>query len=308
MAWDQESLWAKAKLFIERAFDQQEDDSQFGLWAALSMELLARSALAAVSPTLLAEPEPNHRNLLHALGRGTLKSPPRSVGATQVFQLCRSLFEGISETDITAALALVNRRNEELHSGAAAFDEYATEQWLVGFHRICKALCEAQSRSLSDFYGEPEAIKAAEMILNATEETKSRVKSLIASHKRVFDEKTATEKQEALENGKKQAKESQWRGHHLANCPACKGQASVHGENYGKESVTVNEDGEVVIKQSMIPRSFRCHCCGLTLKNVGELDAAGLGGRYTSTNWETAAAYFGLSDRRDDEGIPYMDE
>jgi hypothetical protein len=48
MAWDQESLWAKAKLFIERAFDQQEDDSQFGLWAALSMELLARSALAAL--------------------------------------------------------------------------------------------------------------------------------------------------------------------------------------------------------------------------------------------------------------------
>lgn len=308
MAWDQESLWSKAKLFMERAFDQREDDSQFGLWAALSMELLARSALAAVSPTLLAEPEQNHRNLLHALGRGTPKTPPRSVGAAQVFQLCRGLFENISEADITSALALINRRNEELHSGAAAFDEYATEQWLVGFHRICKALCAAQSKSLVDFYGETEGLKADEMILNATEETKGRIKSLISSHKRVFDEKTPAEKDLSLENGKKQATGMQWRGHHLAWCPACKGQATIHGENYGKESVTVTEDGEVVIKQSMIPRSFRCHCCGLALKNVGELDAAGLGGRYTSTYYETAAAYFGLSEQREDEGMPYMDE
>lgn len=309
MSWEQEPLWTKARLFIERAFEQQQDDEQFGLWAAFSLELLARSAVSSVSPTLLADSDQNQRNLLYALGRGAVKYQAKSIGASQVLQLCKTLFEGISEADVTAGMALVNRRNEELHSGGAAFEEYPTNQWLVGFHRICKTLCEAQSKRLEDFYGEDEAVKAVEMMSAANEETKSRVKGLIVSHKRVFDEKSADEKRDAIGMSEKQSLEAHWRGGRQVTCPACGAKASIQGENYGKESVTVTDD-EVMIRQPMIPRSLRCLSCGLHLRNVGELDAAGLGGRYTSTSYDSAADYFGLRelDGPDQCETPYMDE
>jgi hypothetical protein len=73
MSWERDPLWAKSRLFFERAFEQPPEDPLFGLWCSLGLELLARAALASVSPTLLAEPDKEHRFLLHALNRGGRK-------------------------------------------------------------------------------------------------------------------------------------------------------------------------------------------------------------------------------------------
>lgn len=83
MIWERDPLWAKAKLFLERAFEQPADDPQYGLWCSLGLELLARAAVASVSPTLLAEPEQNHQYLLHALGVGPKMGSPVSIGAVE---------------------------------------------------------------------------------------------------------------------------------------------------------------------------------------------------------------------------------
>lgn len=55
--FDHDALWTKAKLFLNRAMD--DDPRSFderALWAALALELLAKAALARVSPLLIAEP------------------------------------------------------------------------------------------------------------------------------------------------------------------------------------------------------------------------------------------------------------
>jgi hypothetical protein len=67
MSWDRDPIWAKARLFFARAFDTQRENPAFGLWCSLGLELLARTALASISPTLLAEPHPEHKNLLHVI-------------------------------------------------------------------------------------------------------------------------------------------------------------------------------------------------------------------------------------------------
>src|SRR5713226_5553634 len=92
MSWERDPLWAKARLYFERAFEVPRDDPRFGLWCSLALELLARAALASVSPTLLAEPDREHKFLLHALNRGSQKTPRRSIGTAQVFDLCKTLF------------------------------------------------------------------------------------------------------------------------------------------------------------------------------------------------------------------------
>ena len=86
MAWDRDSLWAKACVYMERAFNESKNDPLFGLWAALGLELLARSAVSHVSPTLLADPDRDHKQLLHALGRGSERVPKKSLGSAQVLQ------------------------------------------------------------------------------------------------------------------------------------------------------------------------------------------------------------------------------
>jgi hypothetical protein len=57
MSWERDPLWAKTKLFFERAFNEPREDPIFGLWCSLGLELLGRAALSSISPTLLAEPD-----------------------------------------------------------------------------------------------------------------------------------------------------------------------------------------------------------------------------------------------------------
>jgi hypothetical protein len=65
-----------------------------------------RVTAASVSLTLLAEPNKEHKYLLQALGRGVQNTSRRSIGTAQVFNLCRTLFDGFTDEDRAAALAL----------------------------------------------------------------------------------------------------------------------------------------------------------------------------------------------------------
>ena len=54
--WDAEALYNKAQRYAERMLEV-ESDWEKALWSGLSLELLARAALANISPALLAAPE-----------------------------------------------------------------------------------------------------------------------------------------------------------------------------------------------------------------------------------------------------------
>ena len=99
MSWERDPLWAKSKLFFEYAFETRRDDPRFGLWCSLGLELLARAALAAVSPTLLAQPEADQKNLLHVVHRDSAISSPKSIVASMVFDLCKRMFPVFTEED-----------------------------------------------------------------------------------------------------------------------------------------------------------------------------------------------------------------
>ena len=193
MSWERDPLYAKARLFFEHAFDENRDDPVFGLWCSLGLELLARAALASVSPTLLAQPNNEQKYLLHALNRGSERTPRKSITAAQVLGLCRTLFSEFTDGDLKAALALINRRNEELHSGAAAFDEYPQSQWLAGFYRACQSLSTAMGESLVNLFGEEEASAATDILTENQKNVMQQVQNSIAAHVKVFQEKSRDE-------------------------------------------------------------------------------------------------------------------
>jgi len=96
--------------------------ANFRPWCSLGLELLARSAISSISPTLLAEPDNEHKYLLHALNLGSDRIPRKSISSIQVLFLCKTLFPQFTEDDYTCAKAMINRRNEELHTGSASFE------------------------------------------------------------------------------------------------------------------------------------------------------------------------------------------
>jgi hypothetical protein len=296
MSWDRDPLWAKSRLLFQRAFEHSHDDPLFGLWCSLAVELLARAAVASVSPTLLAEPDQHHKHLLHALGRGTDPKSRKSLDIVRVFALCRTLFsEDFSEEDFTAVTALVNRRNEELHTGAAAFEAYPSDKWLSGFYRACLSLVKILGESLENLFGQDEARVAEEMLKEVQKEVKQSVRARINSYGQVFADKPEDMRNSLINEAKKQADAAAFQRHHRVNCPACGCVAVVQGETYGQVRVRAIE-GEIETKQPVKPRNFACSACGLKLYGYGELDAAGIGGHYTRTTRVSPEEFYGLVD------------
>lgn len=293
MSWERDPLWAKARLFFDRAFEQSRDDPAFGLWCSLGLEILARAALASVSPTLLAESDQNHKYLLHALGRGSERTPRKSIGAARVLSLCNLLFPEFGKEDLTAALALVNRRNEELHSGAAAFEAYPPSQWLTGLYKACRALATGMGESLETLFGEDEAKVAKDILAEDRTNTVERIKKRIASHRSVFEAKPPDEQKQAKIKSEEEGKTLAFQGYHRVTCPACGAVATVQGQTFGKEHMT-DEDGEIVVRQALSPTSLSCSACGLKLEGYAELEASDLGGHYTHRTSYTPEEYYGL--------------
>jgi len=307
MSWERDPLWAKARIYFERAFEESGDDPLFGLWCSLALELLARAALASVSPTLLAEPDKDHKFLLHALNRGSEKVQRRSITTAQVFTLCRTLFADFTENDLIAALALVNRRNDELHTGNSAFDEYRPKHWLVGFYRACRALTNSMGESLESLFGEEEARVARQILEETQTEVRQRVQTLIAAHRKVFEGKLEEDKRTAAENAKNEGEQLARKRHHRVTCPACSCVATVQGEPFGREHITHEEDC-IKVRQAVSPRNFACSACGLKLQGYAELEASQLGGQYTRTTESSPEDYYGLIAPENFDPSEYMDE
>ena len=129
--YDHEALWIKAKLFINRAMDDdfRSFDEQ-ALWAALALELLAKAALARVSPLLVAEPNEEGTNLLIATGLIAGEARFTSVRAKTLFARCHKAFKPFDQTE---TINIINGRNEYLHSSGTGFIAIPPNQWWARF-------------------------------------------------------------------------------------------------------------------------------------------------------------------------------
>jgi len=298
MSWERDPLWAKARLFFEYALSHDRDDPRFGLWCAFGLELLARAAVSSISPTLLAEPDRDHRYLLQVLGRGNPKTGPHSIGTSQVFRLCEALFPTFTSEHNTSAVALVNRRNAELHSGENAFDAYTTQHWVAGFYGCCKALTEAMGESLETLLGSDEATEANTVLAVAAKEVEQKVRARIAHYSAVFGDKPEAERIATLASTEAEANRLAYAGHHRVKCPACSATATLQGDTLGSSKVE-DDDGDIVVRQAVAPRKFNCMACGLKLDGYAELVTAGFGDQYTRTTRYSPVEYYELIDPDD---------
>lgn len=293
MSWEKEPLLAKSKLFFEKAYLEEKESPFFGLWCSMGLELLARSSLASISPTLLAEPDREHQNLLHALNLGSATSQRKSLPTLQVLLLCKTLIVEFTDSNFKIASALVNRRNEEVHTGSAAFSEYPTQQWIAGFYQCCKILSEFQGESLLTLFGEDIQKEANIILAEVKEEVLSKTMSLIAAHRKVFENKENKDQEQLKVEAQEYADRFAYRRHHRVECPSCHCTATVTGEPYGKENIENKED-EIIVRQSILPTKFQCTACELKLNGYNALSAAGVANHYTRKTTYSPEEYYDM--------------
>ncbi|GAB3838208.1 hypothetical protein [Hymenobacter jeollabukensis] len=302
MSWDKDSLWAKSRIFFEKAFQEDKEQIFFGLFCAMGLEVLSRAAISRISPTLLADPDKDQQNLLHALNLGSAKVQKKSVGTAQVLLLCKALIPEFTEDHLKIASAITNRRNEEVHTGSAAFLDYKTQYWIEGFYKCCKVLAESLGETLETLFDEEEA-EVANLIISETEtKVTEKTKSLIAAHTKVFEAKTEDEIQELRAEAEKQGEILSHNKHHKVTCPACSSVATTQGEIYGKD-VIEHADDEIIVRQAVIPTKFQCIACGLKLNGYGPLSIAGIGEHFTHRTNFTPGEYYDLISLDDTEAF-----
>jgi DNA-directed RNA polymerase subunit RPC12/RpoP len=289
--WSSSACFQKAKYYLQLMEDSTTDDLQFGLWSALSLELLARAALAYISPSLLADLR-DWRNIEYSLGRAPTakKFKPSSISTAEVLLRLKELLPEFTEEMHGFCSQHVEKRNAELHTGELAFASYKTSLWLPKFYLTCKALLTSIGKDLSGFVRD--ADEAEVLIVSLSEAAAKSVNQDIAAYTKVWVNKTDEEKEEASLVAANWA--TRQAGHRV-ECPACSSQALIHGSPSGSVIRKLSEDeDEVEEKQRVIPASFECIACGLRIAGFSKLSACGLGDPFTSTSRYTPAEFFGL--------------
>ena len=291
-AFDYNNLYQKSKLYVHRALEADRESDLFPFWLSLSLELLSRSTLAKISPSLLAEISQNdNSHLLYALGFETT-TKPKSIPVREVFNRLSKI--GIEFTDIESktCISIIEQRNAELHSGIKGFDDYPVSLWLSDFYRVCKILLTHQGLNLIDFLGTAEAKAAEFMITEEAANLKNKVLDKIQNYKKVFFELNE-ETQEERRNLAKLEIRHQFNKAKIISCPVCDSNALLSGEliNFS-EAKLVGSD----IKQErrFIPTQLGCLCCGIRINGYPELKSIDLGGQFILEEYLDPIDYHGI--------------
>jgi hypothetical protein len=269
--YDHEALWIKAKLFINRAMDDdfRSFDEQ-ALWAALALELLAKAALARVSPLLVAEPNEDGTNLLIASGLIAGDARFTSVRAKTLFARCHKAFRPFDQTE---AIKIINGRNEYLHSSGTGFMAIPPNQWWASFWAQAAVLITALDKDITGLVGpDREGVVTAHLEQNA-KNIEHRAQALI--------ERARQRLQQQLEGTLPAKVAAEWKTvinlrAHLAygesvQCPACGSDGLLEGNEITHTQV---EGYEVFLTVSA--EFFSCPACRLVLNSAKLVKQAGL--------------------------------
>lgn len=291
---DPNALYLKAERYVQQMSDLESDRWEYALWSSLSLEFLARAALANVSPALLAETDKSWSSLYHALGFTPTeeKFAPKSIAISEVFKRLSAILPDFAKEHESFGIQHTGRRNAELHTGEAAFDGIKGSAWQPRFYQTCEILLASMGMTLEDFVGEDEAKVAKKLIAAAADDSAKAVKGEVQAHKNVWLAKSEDERgtlsMQAAVWATRQA------GHRL-ECPACASQSLVVGEPVAA-AVQRLFDGEITETQEYLPNQFECIACGLKIAGLSRLAVVGLSDRYKKTFIYDAAEYYAPED------------
>jgi len=120
--WSSDALFKKAQLYAEAMTENADSDWQFGLWSALTLEMLVRAAVASKSPVLIADNQ-DWNNVLYGMGVQPKKAKfiPKSAASADLVVRADELVPEFTREHANFCISHFARRNAELHSGNMSF-------------------------------------------------------------------------------------------------------------------------------------------------------------------------------------------
>ena len=283
--FERDALFAKSIVFITRALAHRDGNRQdeFQLWAALALELLGKSALAAIHPALIADPQ-SADSMFAACGR-PISTTEKTITGKTVFARLRHLDKKFDEKTEKFCNAIAMRRNEELHSGKAPFAAFRHDAWLRKYWETCSVILAMQNSSLKEWIGPGEAAGADSIVSKAITAREHAVLARIGAAKESFTKKHSGDTLAALRAipwpfgpptlGSQLEQDEQ--------CPACGFTARLGFDQVaeGLLEQMYTEDDEPgswleLVAVSYAADEFACSACGLHLEGRDELAAANL--------------------------------
>ncbi|MGA5124386.1 hypothetical protein ACPCAG_13900 [Streptomyces pseudogriseolus] len=288
--FNHEALWTKAKLFLNRAMDddQRSFDEQ-ALWAALALELLAKAALARVSPLLIAEPNEDGTNLLIASGLVKGEARFTSVRAKTLMARCHKAFKPFDQSE---AMKIINGRNEYLHSSGAGFMAIPPHAWWPRYWAQAAILVTALDRDIDELVGSDREPTVTKHLEQNAKNIEQRTEALI--------ERAKQRRQQWLDGTLPARVAAEWKsGQYLsasmahseaATCPACETAGLLEGEEVVNSEIHYPPGGgyrldeesdshyldDVSVTLTVAADYFSCHGCQLVLNSWELIRQAGL--------------------------------
>lgn len=276
--YDHEALWTKAKVFLNRAMDPgalRSFDEQ-ALWASAALELLGKSALARVSPLLIAEPTEDGINILIATGliEGTARFS--SVSAATIFKRRARAFRPFNAVD---AQKFAEARNEYLHGSGLGVMTLPPAAWWPQFWALAAILVTAQDRDLDELVGlDRTSIVDGFLELN-TKNVEHRTEALLNRAKQRLTQYTARTLPAKIQ--------AEWDSttdltaslsySTREPCPACGELGTLEGDQAVDYDYDYDYDYETVTATVDVPSDyFSCPVCHLVLDRFDLLVQAGL--------------------------------
>jgi hypothetical protein len=291
VSWDPDILFQKAKLYVARALEAKRGDTLHAFWYHLAFEFVLRSAVASVSPVLLASRRDNpQQSILYALGESADRSRARSASANELVDLCPHIAQ-FTDDDKRAALRLLFRRNEELHTGAAAFEQLELGEWLEDFFRLSRKLLDRRGLLLNDLFGEQEARVADALLRDRDASTEKLVRDRIQAHKQGWDGLDDETREERIAAARPRTDPLALPDGRLvlvslkaglrAPCPACEQPVTIQGDAVGVRDVRLTEDRELIRDLEYLPSALKCAVCGFSMHGHAEFASIGQGAPFS---------------------------
>jgi len=172
-----------------------------------------------------------------------------------------------------------DRRNSELHTGAAAFEGIDNSKWLPATYEVIEVLLVHLKRDFADFLGASHGAVAVEALKDRRDSIKKDVQTKLAAARKFYVGTTAewnaerAAKSDSVLEGWIKASKLRLK----CVCPACGNAAVMSGESQSRSPVRIDEDSSTIKREvRVLPNSLHCPFCKLDLSGYQEVREAGL--------------------------------
>ena len=188
-AFSSETLYSKSQVYINRGLRAKNEGEleEYQLWASLSLELLAKSSLSSLHPSLIADPT-HYQSLFAACGK-TLSADVKTITANTLFERLGHISKTFDTRLHKFCSQLSQRRNSEIHSGESPFSGMKTNMWEKEFWYAVQVILSIQNKDLDQWLGLEGSTIPHQLLLDAENAIQMAIQTRIKIAKEDFEAK-----------------------------------------------------------------------------------------------------------------------